>query len=839
MFVGYKIEDPHLRELIYSIQPSARPQWYIVAPDAEREDVAFWASKNIAIIPATFGNFMQALDAAIPPLWRRIRFSSDLGAFPLRRFYISQTSESEKLIRALGRDVTLIQGDMPYEKQTAESFYQGYDLGWGGIFAHYDVRRKAEDDLLFKALLENEQPDSPKLLLVRGPAGAGKTIALKRTAVEAAAAGALVLWLEPNGGLRSEDFLEISELTRRPIYLFVDEIALHVEKVLALMLAASAKGLPLVVVAAERDADWYTYCSRLEDEFPPTIVRIGNLSEVEISNLLDNLERFECLGALKGLPRAEQIDAFLSKERADRQLLVALHELTQGKPFEEIVSFEHERINPERARQLYLDIATMHQFGVSARAGSVARISNIEFSEFESELFKPLANMIKVVEDKYSGDYAYQTRHARVAQIVFRMACPDDAAKATQLQRILGGLDVGYASDRRVLEEITRGRSLANAFATVEPARELYRTAIESAPTEAFLRQQWAIFELNHAHGSTHDADRHIADARQLDPKNRSIIHTQAEIDRRRANEESSPLLKDSLRKRVRTRLREMRSNDRFAMSTRCKLLVDEVADLSAELEETSPPHKLTNFAEKVREAEETIRSAEQMFPDEADLLQIEARLRNILQQDERALRALERAWEAGPRGTGTAIRIAKIYADRGKTGDGIKLLREALARVPDDKAAHSALSRHLLECDPMDIGLVIDHAMRSFSAEDQNFEARFWLAQLLFLKGDKSGAQDLFAAIDEKAPTFFRPQAPVDDNVITSRLPRYSGTVASVKERFFFIRTGSYGRDLFSHMSDLDPAVEVDLREGQFVDFRVRFNRQGPVAIDVRPTYV
>ena len=136
-----------------------------------------------------------------------------------------------------------------------------------------------------------------------------------------------------------------------------------------------------------------------------------------------------------------------------------------------------------------------------------------------------------------------------------------------------------------------------------------------------------------------------------------------------------------------------------------------------------------------------------------------------------------------------------------------------------------------------MDVDLVIEHAQRSFSSEDQNFEARFWLAQLLFLKGDKAGAQELFATIDDNAPPYFRPKAPVEDNEITARLPRDSGTVASLKEQFFFIRSGSYGRDLFSHMSDLDPRFEADLSEGQFVDFQVRFNRQGPVAIDVRPT--
>ena len=64
-------------------------------------------------------------------------------------------------------------------------------------------------------------------------------------------------------------------------------------------------------------------------------------------------------------------------ERADRQLLVALHELTQGKPFEEIILAEHQRVHPEQARQLYLDIATMHQFAVKVRAGTFTRVSPV------------------------------------------------------------------------------------------------------------------------------------------------------------------------------------------------------------------------------------------------------------------------------------------------------------------------------------------------------------------------------------------------------------------------------------------------------------------------------
>jgi hypothetical protein len=55
---------------------------------------------------------------------------------------------------------------------------------------------------------------------------------LKRTAFEAAtASNALVLWLNEDGALRPEIFFEIYELTKATIYLFVDQLALHVDKV--------------------------------------------------------------------------------------------------------------------------------------------------------------------------------------------------------------------------------------------------------------------------------------------------------------------------------------------------------------------------------------------------------------------------------------------------------------------------------------------------------------------------------------------------------------------------------------------------------------------------------
>ena len=133
---------------------------------------------------------------------------------------------------------------------------------------------------------------------------------------------------------------------------------------------------------------------------------------------------------------------------------------------------------------------------------------------------------MKVDVDPYTGDYCYRTRHARVAMLVFRQVCADDDSKAKQFERLIEGLDIGYSSDRRALEEMTRGRALAENFSNVELVRSVYDAAIKIAPKQAFLPQQLAIFESNHPRGSLMAAEAHATRAHDLEPRNKSILHT-------------------------------------------------------------------------------------------------------------------------------------------------------------------------------------------------------------------------------------------------------------------------------------------------------------------------
>ena len=60
IFIGYRLDDFHIRELIYRLEGSRRPRWYIVEPDAEDYDIKFWATKNVEVIKCRFGQFMDA-----------------------------------------------------------------------------------------------------------------------------------------------------------------------------------------------------------------------------------------------------------------------------------------------------------------------------------------------------------------------------------------------------------------------------------------------------------------------------------------------------------------------------------------------------------------------------------------------------------------------------------------------------------------------------------------------------------------------------------------------------------------------------------------------------------
>ena len=837
LFCGYKLADAHIRKTIYELADDGikRPTWFLVTPNVADYEFNFWASLNVQVISAEFGDFMASLNDSISALSRTLTVFKTARDQPIRSHFISHEETPVRLAATLDRDLLYIRSDMPIEPQDPKKFYQGFDTGWGGISQELDVPRKPVEDLLLDAVIDRPTSTTPQLFVITGPAGAGKTIALKRAAWEAATSlEALCLWLFDGGALEEDVVLDLYRLTGERIFVFVDRMALQLDQVRRLLSRAKQKRVPVTVIGSERLNEWNLYSEPLQQVCQATELPIRNLSVSEIGTLLDLLTRHNALGLLEGETRENQTRAFT--ERAERQLLVALHEATLGKPFETIVHDEYLRVVPETARQLYLDICTMHQHSVPARAGTISRISGIQFEDFSREFFTPLEKIVLTGTDPYTGDYQYRARHSRIAQLVFQQARDNDEDRAEQLIRIVSSLDIGYAVDQKALEGIVHGHSLARDIRQATVARSVFAVAMETAPDSSFVLQQWAIFESNHSQGSMDEADALIRKALEREPRSNSIKHTHAVICRKRANAATSPLAKAQLRRLARERLDEMQArSDSYVLNLRSQIAIDELADMADALDDPPTDSALASFRDAVDKTENTVNRAAEMLPDDPELLQAAARLNRLLSKHDRAIRALERSWKVGPRGSSVAVQLAHHYSSQKEDAKSLEMLQSALSRDPSDHRAHLEMAKYLFRIEPDRRDAIQQHFMRSYAPNDQRFEARHLHAQYLYLIGKSAESKELFSEIDRTAPSSFRRRAEKSDSMVSRQLRRYQGTLVTIKATMAFIRCPAYPSDIFAHANDTQQEVWRTLRTGDGISFQVRFNRAGPVALDIK----
>ena len=133
IFIGYRLDDSHIRELIYRLEGSRRPRWYIVEPDAEDYDIKFWATKNVEVIKCRFGQFMDAAIRGFLRYGGHCQSAMQYQNFRSAGFIRFVAEESRALRSALTNDITFIYGGMSHAEQAPKRFYEGYDTGWGGM----------------------------------------------------------------------------------------------------------------------------------------------------------------------------------------------------------------------------------------------------------------------------------------------------------------------------------------------------------------------------------------------------------------------------------------------------------------------------------------------------------------------------------------------------------------------------------------------------------------------------------------------------------------------------------------------------------------------------------
>lgn len=828
LFLGYSLTDPNIVAILERLTQTLpnRLRYYLMTWGITPIEVRYWEKKKIQAVNATFDDVMQALDTKCKRLFRGMIRPVDSHLDAIRAKLVRPDVALSSMTEAfLDRDADPVSTLKPSVVIPPAQFYKGVPFEWSPIEQNLDVRRKLVDRMLEDYFVDLAAEPGCTLVVVKAHAGAGKTVLLQRLAWDAARSyGRLCLFLKPDGLINSAAVKEIAEATQEPVFLFVDDLVDKRRDIESLFAGTASMHGQVVVVGTARSNEWNQAPDSLTSLAADTdVIDLPYLSLPEIDELLSLLERHHALGSLERENPAERRKRL--DQQAGRQLLVALHEATHGKVFQEIIADEFDKITPRKAQEIYLSICLLNQYGAKVRAGIISRMHGVDFEDFQRDFFRPLEQVVFVRTD-HTGDHTYEARHPQIAEMVVRSKLVNKEDLYREVSGCLRNLVPGFSSDRVAFNALIRGHAVLEQFPDHTMATSLYDIASRQVGDDPYLFQQMAIYEMNRPNGNLPLAESHARRALQLRPTGRQFKHTLAEVHFRRAVASTQPVERRKWLTESRKACRELSRGGSDEAYPHYTLIKIGTLELERALQEDTADDRLID--EIARDTEQAITSGLQRFPDNAEIRQAEARYAKVLVDDDRFVSALGRAFDLSPRNSMTALRLADCYVRQGQAAEALAILKRALDERPGEQKLHFRYALQLMETKAGN-DEILYHLSHSYTPGDSNYEAQFWHARQLFIAGQFPQSKTLFKTLSKaKVAPFLRyqPRAPLPD--------QYSGLVNQLRASHFMITKDGDGQWVMAPREQVTPEVWHAVSRNARVRFTLAFCLSGTLATDV-----
>lgn len=829
LFIGHSLSDPDVREVLQRVanQSDSRPRCWALMYDFTEQHQALWESKRISLIKGTFENFINTLDENVTDL--EINYVRKTTSHPIEAKFNSNTySLTDEALRVLDNPLTYVDIAMPLEEQfKPDLFYHGYSNGWAPIQNELDIRRKLGDEIISDVVLaeESEKSNGVELFHISGSAGSGKSVILKRIAFDAATDYERVcLFWESSEKLNNNVIFEIAEKVGERIFLFVDKASSHVNDLLHLINKFKKSSLLLTCFIAERTNVWNTECSAIHKYLTDTF-NVRRLSPREINDLLEKLDNYNCLGVLADLPKDKQFEEF--SNRLDRQLLVALHEATMAKSFEQIIRDEYDNIGERKAQLIYRTVCIMNQFGVPVRAGIINRIHQVTFDEFKLKFFEPLENVLHVKDD-CNNDISYEARHPSIAEMVFSHALTSSNERLNSYISLISSLDIGYSSDRTAFRELIKYKHLSSVFTNPDEIEQIYKTSSKACGDDDFYYQQLAIFYMRSKKQKFNLSEKYLVLAKEYGPHNSTIDHTWAELELIKATRASGLERERLFNKAARLAQEASKSNSdsSYGYSTLCKISIKRLEDaLDTDDEEL--------ISDATDNAQAQLKHALESYPDAEVILEQEAKLATLLKDSTRAQKALEHAFSLNNSNSYLASALGGIYKSNNQVNKAIDIFKKVLAANYSDKVAHEKLAYiYTLDEDFKDKEKAEYHWNRSFTDGDPNIVNQVWYSRQLYLNNKYDEYRSFIEKIKKtRLPPLTRNtiRGIISENQVNSF---FTGKVVKYEASYLLIETPGFKGVHFLHISNCPDKDWDKYHIGADICYNLGFTVSGTAAL-------
>jgi SIR2-like domain len=406
VFIGSSMDEPLLWEHIEIRSQRGprrefselRPRSYLVVPELDRAKQALLIDYNVAWLRMTAEEFAAEF---LRPL------ESEM-AEGLRTLSVPR--------RVKGRTVEIpTVGELQASASSEKSAYLlGQEPTWSDLMRDLAITRSIDVELFDFAYKALSGANSRVPMLISGTAGSGKSTSLMRLALGIEARGIEVGWIDRDDDYSIAEVLTAMRKEAAPRVLAIDDADAMGSALAGLVNAlVELEGGPLVIFAVRSGkVDRVLSPTRLKveiREFP-----MPYLTDADIEKLLDLLGRENLLGILRGSSRIDQQRAF--RDRAGRQLLVAMYEATSGRRFEEKVTDEYEELEGN-SRELYAFISVAANFQYSLPQDelllAIGSVDNVTLNSLRN-----LENRRLVIRIPGSSPQRLKARHRVVASVL-------------------------------------------------------------------------------------------------------------------------------------------------------------------------------------------------------------------------------------------------------------------------------------------------------------------------------------------------------------------------------------------------------------------------------------
>lgn len=535
IFIGTELNEPLFERYIVARDArfglkERRPKSFLITPSLSPVKISNLKSNyNVHHISGTTNDFLNWLSSIKDKLPTKEQILKK--TFP-NLLSIFEYAEIANISRKSITQFAICFNRVPTESKPIKErsgFLTGTSPRWNDILLDLDVPRTITTKIIESAetfLSSKKKEEKTKVISIIGYAGAGKSTIIKRIGFTLSQKGRTVFLSYSDFIPRKDEVIDVlSAINERAVLIFDNsKNAISQLTWLIKSLNQELEFTPLIILSIRTN-----YTDLLEQYVNPDVAinekfLIPNLDDDEIDLIIAKLDQYNLLGKLSGMTSYQRIREF--KNRAHRQILIAMKEATNGNSFNEIIKDEFESLKPNEAKILALCIALNTELGFTNSKQDFVGFSKSPQNEALGYLETVLQGTVIGVG---STNNRFMLRHRIMADYIIKYCVDPNILKEAYI-RVLSVLAPELIESRGPSRIFNLYKALINHVQLyrrfkneIDLARDVYESITEYFKSDHHFWLQYGSLEVEGKGGDLLLAENYISQAESLSPNSNYV----------------------------------------------------------------------------------------------------------------------------------------------------------------------------------------------------------------------------------------------------------------------------------------------------------------------------